>query len=116
MKRRFRLKRSSDFQRVRRFGKVYAHPLAVLIALPGEQAGSRFAISAGKSIGTAVERNHAKRLLRESLRSLLQDILPGWDIIILARKPMRDASFQDTVQAVRSLLERARLLKQSDHG
>ena len=116
MKRRFRLKRSSDFRRVRRSGRVYTHPLAVLIALPGEQAGSRFAISAGKSLGTAVERNHAKRLLRESLRPLLGEILPGWDIIILARKPMRSASLQETAQAIQTLFKQAHLLKTSDHG
>lgn len=115
MKRRFRLKRSSDFQRVRQFGKAYTHPLAVLIALPGEQEHSRFAVSAGRSIGTAVERNRAKRLLRESLRTIQREILPGWDIIILARQPIKSASFPETAQAVQALLSRAKLLKTSDH-
>jgi ribonuclease P protein component len=116
VQRRFRLKRSSDFQRVRRFGRAYTHPLAVLIALPGDQEHSRFAVSAGRSVGSAVERNRAKRLLRESLRSLHREILPGWDIVILARQPMRSASFHETAQAVQTLLTRAGLLKPSDHG
>lgn len=97
--------------RVRRFGRSYAHPLAVLIVLPSDHAHPRFAISAGRSVGSAVDRNRAKRLLRESLRPMLADILPGWDIVILARKPMNNASFQETTQAVQTLLNRARLFK-----
>jgi ribonuclease P protein component len=113
VKRRFRLTKSADFKRVRRLGKAYPHPLIVLIALPNELTISRFAVAAGRSVGNAVKRNRAKRLMREVLNKLLPDIPPGWDILLIARQPMSAASFSQTEQAVRLELQHAGLLNQS---
>jgi ribonuclease P protein component len=114
VKRKFRLTRSTDFKRVRRFGKSYAHPLIVLVALPNEQGITRFAVSAGRSVGNAVQRNRAKRLIREALRPLLPAISPGWNVILLSRRPMAEASFQNVQSALMDLLQRAYLLEESD--
>ena len=98
---------------MRRFGKSYAHPLVVLIALPNEMDQSRFAVSASRSIGNAVQRNRAKRILRETIRPLIPTIAPGWDLVILARKPMANANFDDIGSALTSLLSRANLLEKT---
>ncbi len=98
---------------MRRFGKSYAHPLVVLIALPNEKDQSRFAVSASRSIGNAVQRNRAKRILRETIRPLIPTIAPGWDLVILARKPMANANFDDIGSALTSLLSRANLLEKT---
>ena len=111
MKRRFRLTRSTDFERVRRFGKSYAHPLIVLIALPNEMDISRFATAAGRSIGNAVQRNRAKRILRETVRPQIPMIASGWDVVLLARKPMSTADFRDVEVALNNLLSQANLLE-----
>jgi ribonuclease P protein component len=111
VKRRFRLSSSSDFKRVRRFGKSYAHPLIVLVSLPNELDSSRFGVAAGRSVGNAVQRNRAKRLLREGLRSLIPAIEPGWDLILIARHSLAQATLLQTVEAINSLLLRANLLK-----
>lgn len=95
--------------RVRRFGKSYAHPFIVLIALPNHMNKSRFAITAGRSIGNAVQRNRAKRILRETLRSQLPGIASGWDVILVARQPMNSVNIQDLKVALKSLLYRANL-------
>lgn len=110
MKRRFRLTRSTDIKRVRQLGKTYAHPLIVLIALGNEQNTTRFAIAAGRSLGKAVERNRAKRRLREALRPLMPAIAPGWDLLLLARRPLNEATFQQCQVALALLLKRARIL------
>lgn len=111
MNRKFRLTGASNFQRVRRFGKSTAHPLIVLIALPNKRQTSRFAVAAGRSIGNAVQRNRARRRLREALRPLIPAISPGWDVLLLARKPINQAVFQQLRQALGRLLQRARLLQ-----
>jgi ribonuclease P protein component len=112
VKRRFRLTRSTDFKRVRRLGKSYAHPLIVLIALPNELETSRFAVAAGRSVGEAVGRNQAKRRLREALRPFLPAIASGWDVILLGRRPISTASFHEIQQALQALMQRARILKE----
>jgi ribonuclease P protein component len=113
--RKFRLRKTSDFMRVRRMGKSYAHPLIVLIAHQNDATIPRFAIAAGRSVGKAVQRNRAKRLLREAVRPLIPRIAPGWDIVLLARHPLVEAGYAQVQAALLSLLQKANLLA-SDNG
>ena len=80
MQRKFRLTRSTDFKRVRRDGKSYAHPLIVLIALENQLSITRVGVTAGKSVGNAVKRNRAKRLIRAATRALHPQMATGWDL------------------------------------
>jgi ribonuclease P protein component len=107
---RFRLTSSTDIKRVRRLGKSYAHPLIVLVVHPNDLDQPRIAISAGRSVGAAVERNRAKRRLREAIRPTLPQIASGWDMIFLARQPIVQASWEAVQAAVLSVLRRAKLI------
>ena len=111
MQRKFRLTRSENFKRVRRSGKSYAHPLVVLIVQTHEQPRLKVGVAAGRTIGTAVHRNRAKRLLREAMRSLLPDIATNLDLILIARAGLVTASLEETRQALLNLLQRAQILK-----
>lgn len=111
MKRRFRLSKATDFERVRREGKSYAHPLIVLIVKRNELDHTRLAVAAGRSLGNAVLRNRAKRRLREAIRPLLPRLEPGWDAVVLARRPLSQASFQDLQRALQTSFQQARILK-----
>ena len=114
MKRKFRLTRSTDFQRVRRLGKSYAHPLIVLIALPNDlDEHSRIGVAAGRSVGNAVRRNRAKRLLRASLKPFLSSLMSGWDIVLIARRPLSEVKVQQAYDALAVLLRRAGLLQEN---
>jgi ribonuclease P protein component len=113
LKRRFRLTSSTDFKRVRRLGKSYAHPFVVIITLPNNMDRSRFAIAAGRSLGNAVQRNKAKRILREAVRPLLLDTLPGWDVVILARNSISNASFPEISAVLNQLFSQANLLEKT---
>jgi ribonuclease P protein component len=113
VQRRFRLTRSEDFKRVRRSGKSYAHPLVVLIALKSEKSDQprvRVGVAAGRTVGTAVTRNRAKRLLREAMRTMIPKIASGLDLVLIARPGLASASLQDTRQAVQNLLQRAQIM------
>lgn len=94
---------------MRRSGKSYAHPLVVLIAQENGGTRVRVGVAAGRTIGTAVSRNRAKRILREVMRSLLPNIASGWDLILIARPALISAAFEDVRQAVINLLHRAQL-------
>jgi ribonuclease P protein component len=113
VQRRFRLTRSEDFKRVRRSGKSYAHPLVVLMVLKSgksEHPRVRVGVAAGRTIGTAVPRNRAKRILREAMRPLIPAIASGLDLILIARPGLVSASLKDTQQALLNLLQRAQIL------
>ena len=105
------MRSNKQFQRVRREGRSCAHPLLVLCASPNGLEQSRFGFSASHWVGNAVVRNRAKRLMREATRLRQGDIKEGWDLVFIARNPIREASFKQVDQAVRQLLRRAGLLK-----
>ena len=101
MERKFRLSHSLDIQRVRRDGKSYAHPLFVLITLPDDSVErSLIGVIATKSVGGAVERNHAKRLLRASADALAGHIREHHMILLIARKRILEAESSDDVRDI----------------
>ena len=126
MQKKFRLTRSEDFKRVRRSGKSYAHPLVVLIVeaydqrsttaphalggVPVDQPRLKVGVTAGRTVGTAVYRNRAKRLLREAMRPLIPNIAAGLDLILIARPGLVSATLEETRQALLTLLQRAQIL------
>jgi ribonuclease P protein component len=116
VQRKFRLTRSEDFKRVRRSGKSYAHPLVVLIVQPHDQPRLKVGVAAGRTVGTAVHRNRAKRLLREAMRSLLPKIASNLDLILIARPGLVTATLEDTRQALINLLQRAQILNPSNES
>lgn len=116
MKRRFRLTRSGDFKRVRRSGKSYAHPLAVLYVSASEAPGVRVGVAAGRMAGNAVQRNRAKRLIRAAMQNLYPKIVPGFDLVLIARQPLPSATLTQTQEALFKLLSRARLLSPTHDG
>lgn len=110
MKRRYRLTRSADIKRVRRFGRSYAHPLFVLIVLSNPDEGLRIAVVANQSVGSAVVRNQARRRLKACFNDLLPSIRRGWDLVIHARPAIVGAKYREIETGLTGLLEQAGLL------
>lgn len=82
-----------------------------MAAAPGQPASlrPRFGFVAGKAVGGAVQRNRAKRLLREAARACEPQVAPGWDLLLIARAPLAGSRLVEVLAAVRQLLRRARL-------
>lgn len=110
MQRSFRLTRSDEFARVRKAGISIAHPMLVLIWSANSRDDLRVGVSAGRSVGGAVQRNRSKRLLREAMRPLLSSVSRGKDVVIVARAPILQAKCPAVQSALKQLLMRAGLL------
>lgn len=81
----------------------------MLVALPNDVGYTRVGVAASRRLGGAVGRNRARRLLREAARLCYPHIRPGWDLMLIARSPMRDAQMPQVRRAFESLLRQARL-------
>lgn len=110
MQKQYRLTKDTDYQRVRREGWRRAHPLLVLYRWHGASDVARVGISVSGKCGKAVVRNRIKRLLREVVRVRHPFLPSGWDLLFIARAPIRAASFRQVEGAVDCLLRQEDLL------
>jgi ribonuclease P protein component len=110
MERRRRLRHSRDVERVYDEGESWAHPLLVLVIRPNVVGFSRVGVAASRKVGNAVQRNRAKRLLREAARHLYSMFeSEGWDIMLIARPKLIDEGEMVVEEALASLLRQAGL-------
>ncbi|WP_339060749.1 ribonuclease P protein component [Tepidibacillus marianensis] len=90
-------------------GKSIANRSLVLYQLDNPQIDSyRFGISISKKIGNAVVRNRIKRLIKEAVRSLLEqnDIRTHKDFVFIARKPIIEMEFNEIKKVLNTYLTR----------
>jgi ribonuclease P protein component len=72
--------------------------------LPNQRGVGRLGIAATKKIGGAVQRNRAKRLIREVFRR--NKIAPGFDVVVIPKREFLDASLSTLEADFRKLIER----------
>jgi ribonuclease P protein component len=109
---RYRIRENSRFQEIRQQGKSYSSELLVMCVLANELPYSRFGFSINARIGGAVIRNRIKRRLREIIRLRMETIVPGWDVVLIARRPILCADYHQLDVACARLLRRAHLLRE----
>ena len=118
LKRELRLRKNTDFQRVRQHGRKTASRLLVLMCAPNNLATVRVGFVVSKRISKqAVERNYIRRLLSEALRPFLLDISAGWDIVVSVKQTIIGIPLPALAQDLYIVLRRARLFAPpSDEG
>ena len=87
-RRRGRLSRSGDFDRVYREGRSHSNRFLVLYAFPRGDEGRRevrLGVSVSRKVGTAVARNGVKRALREAFWTLAEGLPSSHDFVVVAR-------------------------------
>lgn len=105
------LRENHDFRRLYARGKNKVTPYLVVYAQKNRFGKSRLGLTTGKKIGCAVERNRARRLMRESFRLLEPQIRRGYDIVLVARVKTVHAKQQKVGAALYAALDGLGLIR-----
>jgi len=99
-----RIRRRAEFQQIYDRGlKVHSRYTTVFL-LSNALGVGRLGIAATRKLGGAVERNRAKRLIREVFRR--NKIAPGFDVVVIPKRELLDASMSTLEADYRRLLAR----------
>jgi len=110
LKRDHRLTERSQFQQIRRNGNCWSDRLLVICVLPNGLPISRFGFSVSKRVGRAVVRNRVRRRASEVVRLRLLDIVPGYDVVFIAKVPIAQAAYTQIESSIERLLHLANLI------
>lgn len=104
------LRGSRDFQKVYRHGRRYDGSLMTAFVLPNNLSHDRLGITASrKAVGNAVQRNRARRLLKETFRlkrSSLVGLQEHYDWVINAKRRLPSFNVAATIEEFEKLVAR----------
>lgn len=107
------LRKKEDFYLLYNKGKSVSERYLVLIYKENGLSYNRKAILASKKVGNSVQRNRARRLLRESYRLIENNLKSGYDIILIARKNILNLKCADVKKSMEAAMKKANLLKKA---
>ena len=101
-----RIRRRAEFKQIYDRGlKVHSRYTTVFF-LANSLGVGRLGIAATRKIGGAVQRNRAKRLIREVFRR--NKLAPGFDVVVVPKRELLDASLSTLEADYRNLVARSR--------
>jgi len=100
-----RIRRRREYQQVYERGIKVQSRYCTLFALRRDGSQGRLGIAATRKLGGAVQRNLAKRLIREIFRR--NKIAVGFDVVVVPRRELLDAGLTVLEADYRNTVERA---------
>ena len=99
-----RIRRRAEFQQIYdRGAKIHSRYFTAFL-LSNQQAAGRLGIAATRKLGGSVQRNRAKRLIREVFRN--NKIAQGFDVVIIPKRDLLEATLTALEAEYRTLVER----------
>ncbi len=110
MKSAIKIKENRDFRFAYKKGKCFVSPFVAVYVNKNRRKCVRYGITAGKKIGNAVCRNRAKRVISAAFRTLSNEILSGYDFVIVARTRILSVKSTDVEVSLRKIFHSAGVL------
>ena len=104
-----KLSKTSEFKKVFSEGKRTEGKNLIIFILKNDYDFNRLGIIVKKEIGKAAVRNKIKRRLKETSRLLNKKLLPGHDIIVLAKNNIKEANYFELCHDLEGLLYKEKL-------
>lgn len=101
------LRKNEDFKKIYRRGKSVGDRFVVFFYMKNGLDYSRHAFLASKKVGNSVQRNRAKRLMKESWNNIHQDLPEGYDYILIARNTINGKKQPEVENSLRSAVRRS---------
>lgn len=112
IKKKYRIKKNDEFQKVFQNGRSTANRQFVIYVLDKpEQPYFRVGLSVSKKLGKAVVRNRIKRYIRQVFLETGEQIVPGKDYVIIARRPVSDMGYAEVKKSLIHVFRKAGIMK-----
>ena len=105
------LRYKRDFDRLYKKGRSTGDAYVVVFHISNGLKYSRKAFLASKKVGGAVARNRARRLMKEGFRKIESEVLPGKDILFIARRAAAGVGCPEVEKSIRRALNKSGLLE-----
>lgn len=106
------VKENYEVRRIYRKGKSAVSPQLVIYCQRNRRGHSRLGVSVSTKLGCAVVRNRVRRRIREIYRLNKAKMLPGYDLIVVARVRAVETDYQKLDRTYLRLLEQLDLLRE----
>ena len=110
MKHTVSLKQNHEFRRLYNKGKSAVSPYFAVYCRQTRRPYSRLGITTGVKLGKAVKRNFVRRRIRELYRTNEDKLLPGYDIVVVARTRAIYGRYADLERSFLHLMKKLGIL------
>ncbi len=107
------LKQNTEFHRAYGRGKVKTSPMIVTYVVKNRGQGCRIGITAAKKLGSAVERNRCRRIIRAAFSSIYPDCSGNYDIVFVARFKTKKLKSNDLIPVMKAHLTELGVIRNS---
>ena len=114
LKRVNRLKKRYQFNYVYKSGEHFSSEHLVLYVSSSKTQSIKVGFAVTKKVGHAVVRNKIRRRLREIIQKQLPSLKQNYNIIVVAKDNVSEASFEKLTQETTKLLNKANLFHEEN--
>ena len=95
-----RLKKRYEFKRAQLSGRRIHTPHFLIVVLPNAVQNTRLGITVTKKVGTAVQRNRIKRVVREVFRRNRELFPASHDLVFIAKRGATEIDYSSLLEEI----------------